>query len=190
MPQKKYIPSFQEWRALPLKEDRKTILGKLREQVGDKELLKAWDLSPNSYYTTLMSYGFPTKGIMESLGSSHPRPPKKQKESEEPRVKRKYTKKDKPEKIRESIPSDRLWPRNEVIEVEHSVIPEPIQESALTWRGGHNIERPLQLPFPHLRGTPSQLLKQFEALVLFLSALEDDSVRYEVHLSASKQSGS
>lgn len=167
-----FIPSMNEWRALPLKEDRRKILEKLREQVGDKAIVETWGVSAMSYYTTLMSYGFQTKGVMETLGADHPRPGKKE-TSEPPKAKRKYTKKaiiPKPNEV-----SDRLWPRNEVIEVEHSVIP---------W-SGNNIARPIQLPFPALRGSPSQLLKQFEALVLFLSALDEDTVRYEVHLSAS-----
>lgn len=181
-----FIPSMKDWRALPSKEDRKTILGKLREQVGDRAILDTWGITPNSYYATLISYGFPTKGVMESLGENHPHPKGKKEKSEPPKEKRKYTKKAPETEKVQGVPSDRNWPRNNVVELEHKVIPDPTT-TTMTWRV--NNERPLQLPFPALRGTPSQLLKQFEALVLFLSALDEESIRYEVYISATKQSG-
>lgn len=163
-----FIPSMNEWKSLPQQEDRRMILEQIRNEIGDKALCQTWDLTPNQYYSLLMRYKFSTKGIMKTLGA----PPVSFKNKKKPGSEKKS--KSQSEIVCEPVLGDRIEPLTPLIDVEYHHVDE-----------SNDVADNVQLPFPALRGSPSQLSKQFEALALFLEALDEDA-RYEVHISAVK----
>lgn len=158
-----FIPSMREWKALPDQDDRRMILEQLRNQVGDKALCITWDMTPNEYYSLLMRHKFSTKGVMENLGA--PAVSKKEKPKLNPEQKEEA-------KVTEIEP--------EITSVEEAIqLLNPVEKRV-------PVRHKVQLPFPSLKGTPSQVMKQFEALALFLEAQEEEDARYEIHIAAVK----
>lgn len=109
------------------------------------------------------------------------------------------------EEVKDSIPSDRRWPRTNVIEADYTVIQSPVMEDEAVKRlvdrhreqeneyAKQAAQQPLvptsdlpDLPFPTIKGTPEQLRKQFEAVALFLEGLENGETRFEIRLAVVK----
>lgn len=109
------------------------------------------------------------------------------------------------EEVEDRIPSDRRWPRTNVIEADYTVIQSPVMEDEAIKRlvdrhheqqeneyAKQTARQPivptsdLELPFPTIKGTPEQLRKQFEAVALFLEGLENEETRFEIRLAVVK----
>lgn len=185
------ILTREEWQQLPTKGDRKAKLQELRREYEDKAIRDAWGLTPQQYYSLMFRFGL-SKKRADNDKPKEPKPPgsgrgrgrpRKETATQQDRDPLAEEDKDDAER-RDSIPSDRRWPRDKVIDADYEIISEDTRspdQFALA------VPAPaVDLPFPTIKGTPSQLRKQFEAVALFLEGHEDETTRFEIRISAVK----
>jgi hypothetical protein len=169
MSEGKAIPSEAEWKALPTKQDRKEMLTLIRREFPDSEIREAWGMKPGTFYNILNRYGMTGKRA-------------KKVEEGESTIKEKAPKKEQPEAQERPQRGD-----GPVLEAEYTVVEDegPAAHSrSLTVVGATGTQ--LDFPFPTVRGTSKQLRKQFEAVVMFLEALEDEETRFEINIQVYK----
>lgn len=156
--------TYAEWRELP-PSARKEALVNFRRNFDDKDIREYWGLKPANWYN-----------ILSKLGLSRKRGQKAE-----------NTHDDEPEKPKRERPRKVVEAEFTVITEDDEPTPEPAKQRALERLPAPAVaEEALTLPFPTFKGTPAQLRKQFEAVAMFLEALENEDTRFEIRISAVK----
>lgn len=194
------IMTYEAWKNIPGKSMRKEALINLRRNFSDKDIRETWGMKPANWYNLVSRY---TKGDVKQVGPGRPR--KKPTEAE---IAEDETNEPVKREFQNDIPSDRRWPRKNVVDAEYQIVDEVSEEveiESLLDRAGYFIKKvedeqkemhrerakangglpspAVDLPFPTIKGTPSQLRKQFEGIALFLEGLEGEDTRFEIRLS-------
>lgn len=203
MPSIHAIPSLEDWKNLPGKSHRKDILIELRREFDDKDIREVWNMRPPTFYNIISRYGLSGRGrggAKDDEGRDVDAPPRKREfrfidhENAQPEQENVYgeaaeaqvaallkseSAPSEPRKVVKNKPGRKPRVTKAQPKPQPAAAKQPAPEPA--------AEIPMQLAFPLVRGKPSQLRKQLEAVVMFLEAMEDgEETHFEIRISAAK----
>lgn len=183
--------TYEQWKQLPGNTARKQTLIDLRRNFEDKEIRESWGMKPSNWYNLVSRY---MKGSKESRGPGRPKvksEPDQPENDDGPVQKRQFQEFEEPPQPDEQmdVERERVVIDAEWTEVGKYTAPYPTEPQAPIsgpQTAKKNVDDVMEFPFPLIKGTPDQLEKQFEAVVMFLEGNESEDTRFEIRLSVVK----
>lgn len=191
------IPSFAEFDALAASQ-RKEVLINLRQHFNDDDIRELWEMTHKEWYRNLTMLSLPVKG-RESTPQEEAEPESDPETAADemkicsfPGCGKKHAAKglclqhynaERNKKSRRRKKPETASAHNFEDEAA-SIMKEAIEAAVFS---PMVKQEAVDLPFPALKGSPAQLRKQFEAVMMFMEAREDDTTNFEIRLSVTIQ---